>query len=61
MDVKRKEAKPDTWGGYPVVDGDETDLRFLDPKGGHIVALFPKGKARKDNIGFVRKKDGGFA
>lgn len=61
MDVKRKEVKPDTWGGYPVVDGDETDLRFLDPKGGHIVALFPKGKARKDEIGFVRKKDGGFA
>lgn len=60
MDVKRKEAKPTTWGGYPVIDGDETDLRFLDPNGGYIVALFPKGKARKDEMGFVRPKDGGF-
>lgn len=61
MDVKRNEPKPATWGGYPVIDGDETDLRFLDPKGGYIVALFPKGKARKDEMGFVRAKDGGFA
>lgn len=60
MDVKRNEPKPATWGGYPVIDGDETDLRFLDPKGGYIVALFPKGKARKDEMGFVRPKDGGF-
>lgn len=61
MNVGRSEEKPAVWGGHPVVNGDETDLRFLDPKGGHIVALFPKGKARKDDIGFVRAKDGGFA
>jgi len=61
MDVKRAEPKPATWGGYPAINGDETDLRFLDPKGGHIVGLFPKGKARHDDIGFVRKKDGSFA
>ena len=24
---------PETWNGFPVVDGDETDLRFLDPRG----------------------------
>ena len=36
-----------------VVDGNETDLRFLDPKG-VIVALTATGKARKDKGGFVR-------
>lgn len=61
MRVKRRaEPKPDTWGGYPVVDGDVDDIRFHDPKGGHIVALFPKGKAGKDNTGFVRETSGGF-
>lgn len=61
MRVGRTEDKPANWGGYPVVNGDETDLRFLDPKGGHIVGLFPKGKASKDTLGFVRNKDSGFA
>jgi hypothetical protein len=60
MKVGRKEDKPANWGGFPVVNGDETDLRFLDPQGGHIVGLFPKGKARKDTLGFVRAKDSGF-
>ena len=60
MNAKRKEAKPATWGGYPVVDGDQTDIRFHDPKGGHIVALFAKGKATKDATGFVRSKSGSF-
>ena len=36
----------------PVVDGDETDLRFLDPTG-CIVGLRAKGRARKDSSGFV--------
>lgn len=35
------------------VDGDETDMRFLDPQGGYIVALYAKGKAKKDTSGFV--------
>lgn len=61
MDVGRSEPKPATWGGFPAINGDETDLRFLDPNGGHIVGLFPKGKGRKDASGFVRNKDGGFA
>ena len=45
---------PKTWQGFPVVNGDETDLRFLDPKG-VIVGLKAKGKARKDASGFVVK------
>ena len=60
LNTRRTEAKPATWGGYPVIDGDKTDARFTDPKGGHIVALHAKGKARKEPSGFVRAKDGGF-
>lgn len=40
--------------GRTVVDGDETDLRFLDPKGGVIVALYAKGNATRDTTGFVQ-------
>lgn len=45
--------KPETYWGYPVIDGDAHDLRFLDPKG-VIVGLSPKGaKAKADTSGFV--------
>lgn len=37
---------------YEVIDGDQDDLRFLDPKG-VIVGLKAKGDARKDTSGFV--------
>lgn len=40
------------YNGKPVINGDETDLRFLD-KIGVIVGLSAKGKAKKDNSGFV--------
>lgn len=36
----------------PVFNGDETDLRFLDPKG-VIVGLYAKGPAKQDKSGFV--------
>lgn len=38
--------RPETWLGYPVVDGDEDDLRFL-ATGPVVFALTPKGKLRK--------------
>lgn len=38
---------------FPMIDGDETDLRFLDPKG-VVVGLRAKGKAKSDISGFVR-------
>lgn len=38
--------------GYPVIDGDETDLRFLDQKNS-IVGLYAKGAAKRDTSGFV--------
>ena len=40
--------------GLPVVDGDLHDLRHLDPKGGFVIALSPKGRKTKlDQSGFV--------
>ena len=39
--------------GFPAIDGDDTDLRFMDPKG-HWVALYAKGAAKKDVSGFVQ-------
>ncbi len=45
---------PATWNGRPVVNGDESDLRFLDPQG-VIVGLKAKGTARKmDTGGFIQ-------
>ncbi len=43
---------PKTYLGFPVVDGDENDLRFKDDKG-VIVGLVEKGLAKKDETGFV--------
>ena len=44
---------PASHWGYPVVDGDITDLRFLDPKG-VIVGLKAKGKARNKKSEFIQ-------
>ena len=38
--------------GLDVVDGDDTDIRHLDPMGA-AVALYAKGKAKQDQSGFV--------
>jgi hypothetical protein len=43
---------PKEYMGREVFDGDESDLRFLDPKN-VIVGLKAKGKAKKDTTGFV--------
>lgn len=43
---------PDTYLGKPVIDGDKSDLRFLDAQG-VIVGLKAKGKGKKDTSGFV--------
>lgn len=62
-----KEPLPDSWGGYPVIDGDTSDLRFLDRHAGPlsgpvIVGLRAKGKrALADTIGFVREPTGPMA
>lgn len=49
---RHKENMPKTFLGLPVIDGDKTDLRFLDPSQ-CIVGLYAKGKAKKDQSGFV--------
>lgn len=59
--TKKTDALPSEYtmvgGGFtataPVFNGDESDLRFLDPRG-VIVGLYAKGKARKDTSGFVK-------
>lgn len=47
------QSNPDYYlSSRPVIDGDETDMRFLDPKG-VIVGLYAKGRAKTDTSGFV--------
>lgn len=46
--------RPVTFLGRNVIDGDKHDLRHLDPRGGVVVGLTPKGtKAKRDTSGFV--------
>ena len=40
--------------GFDVINGDESDLRFLD-KQGVVVGLIEKGLAKKDETGFVQE------
>lgn len=53
--TRRGEALPETWHGYPVIDGDVSDERRNDPPG-VVVGLRAKGHAwRRDNsAGFIR-------
>jgi hypothetical protein len=51
--IKKTQPMPETYNGLPVFNGDESDLRFLDPKG-VVVGLYAKGKAKKDTTGFVK-------
>ena len=51
--LKKTESMPDEYMGLPVFNGDESDLRFLDPEG-VVVGLYAKGKAKKDTSGFVK-------
>jgi hypothetical protein len=45
-------ANNETFMGLPVVDGDDTDIRHIDPPHS-VVALYAKGKAKTDQSGFV--------
>lgn len=47
-----KDKLPEEWNGFRVINGDETDLRYFDPMN-VVVGLIAKGKAKKDNSGFV--------
>lgn len=50
--VFRTKELPLEYLGRPVINGDKTDLRFLDPSG-VVVGLYAKGTAKKDYSGFV--------
>ena len=52
MSVVFRGEPPKFYLGRKVVDGDKDDLRFLDPPRS-IIALKPKGQAKKDASGFV--------
>lgn len=43
---------PEFYLGYPVINGDLTDLRYFDPSN-VVVGLKAKGDAKKDQSGFV--------
>jgi hypothetical protein len=49
---RTRAAIPESFLGLECVDGDDSDIRHIDPAG-VIVALYAKGKARRDNSGFV--------
>jgi hypothetical protein len=51
--IKKNSPMPEFYEGRPVFNGDDSDLRFLDPKG-VVVGLYAKGKAKKDTSGFVK-------
>lgn len=51
--IKKTLPMPEMYMGLPVFNGDESDLRFLDPKQ-VVVGLYAKGKAKKDTTGFVK-------
>ena len=50
----RREEIPSSFRGWPVVDGDDTDVRHIEPAG-VVVALYAKGKAKHDTSGFVQR------
>lgn len=50
--VRRGRELPETWQGFKVIDGDESDDRTLDPSG-VVVGLRQKGRV-KDETGFIR-------
>lgn len=56
--TKRGNPLPLEYMGRRVIDGDETDARFLD-ESGVIVGLRSKGSGKKDQSGFVIQLGGG--
>jgi hypothetical protein len=52
---QRKQDIPSSFRSWEVIDGDDTDVRHIEPKN-VVVALYAKGKAKKDHSGFVQIK-----
>lgn len=51
----KKENIPQSFLSLPVVPGDDSDVRHLDPLNS-IVALYAKGAAKKDYSGFIVRR-----
>ena len=51
---KNRKALPARWKGFPVIDGDQTDMRFADPRG--VVV----GLSAKRTRGFAKARAAGF-
>jgi hypothetical protein len=52
---QKREEIPSNFRNWQVIDGDDTDIRHIEPKQ-VVVALYAKGKAKKDQTGFVQIK-----
>lgn len=54
--TRKGEALPQTWQGFAVIDGDESDERYNDPQG-VVVGLRAKGHEwkRDNSAGFIRQ------
>lgn len=55
VEFKPSESIPSIMFGYPTIDGDEHDARFMDAQD-HLVVLREKHLAKKDQTGFVIRK-----
>ena len=44
--IKKNSPMPETYNGLPVFNGDDSDLRFLDPKG-VVVGLYARARLKK--------------
>lgn len=50
---KNREDIPATFRGWNVIDGDNTDVRHIEPRT-VVVGLYAKGKAKRDISGFTQ-------
>lgn len=50
----KRENIPATFHAWPVIDGDNSDVRHIEPRA-VVVALYAKGKARTDSSGFTQR------
>jgi hypothetical protein len=53
FDVPRGGKLPSVWQGYKVVDGDLSDLRFLDPRGVVVGLRVKSVNSERKNLGVV--------
>ena len=52
---KNQKDIPSQFHGWVTIDGDNTDVRHIEPKS-VVVALYAKGKAKADMSGFTQIK-----